>query len=140
MTGEQQMRTKKPKCKDAPKGAPKKMSLRDEIGWKKMVEVNSDGYSACAIRYAERWACLMEGRIAEGDTIEKCAEKTSLLADSEGISGCMYGIAVSILSQVWVHGEQLRRWHNKDAQLGTEGDEANEKGGVLNPAMVRIGQ
>lgn len=33
---------------------------------------------------------------------------------------------------------KLRRWHNKDIQLGTEGDAANESGGVLNPALLHI--
>lgn len=51
----------------------------------------------------------------------------------------MYGCAVSILSQVWIHGEELRRWHNLDSQIGTEGEKANESGGVLNPAVLNIG-
>lgn len=120
-------------------GAPEKMSLRDEAGWKQFVEVNTDGYGSGVIRFAERWARLMEGRIAKGDTMEKFAKETSHLADNEGITGFMYGCAVSILSKVWVHGEQLQRWHNKSIQLGTEGDRANEQGGVLNPALLSIG-
>ena len=67
------------------------------------------------------------------------AKKICFNVDQEGITGFMYGCAVGILSQVWVHGEQLRRWQNKDTQIGTEGDEANEKGGVLNPALLRFG-
>ncbi len=54
-------------------------------------------------------------------------------------AGFMYGTAVSILSQTWKHGEQLRRWHNKETQIGNEGDIANEKGGTLNPALLTIG-
>lgn len=61
------------------------------------------------------------------------------LANTDGITGFMYGCAVSGLAKFWKHGEQLRRWHNKDSQLGTEGDEANESGGVLNPAILTIG-
>jgi hypothetical protein len=44
-----------------------------------------------------------------------------------------------MLAKCWLHGEALRRWHNKDTQIGTEGDRANERGGVLNPAMLSIG-
>ena len=44
-----------------------------------------------------------------------------------------------MLAQCWVHGEALRRWHNRDTQIGTEGDKANESGGVLNPALLTIG-
>ena len=35
--------------------------------------------------------------------------------------------------------DRLRRWHNKATQIGTEGDKANETGGVLNPALLTIG-
>lgn len=118
--------------------APEKMTLRDEEGWKKSVEANKDGYGSGVIRFAERWARLMEGRIANGDTVEGCADEASHLADNEGITGFMYGAAVSILSQVWVHGEQLRRWHNLSTQIGNEGVKANESGGVLNPALLSI--
>lgn len=89
-------------------------------------------------RYAEKWADLMEARIAAGQTVEQCAKQTSNEADTEGITVFMYGCAVSILSQAWEHGEELRRWHNRDTQIGTEGDEANERGGVLNPALLSI--
>jgi hypothetical protein len=36
-------------------------------------------------------------------------------------------------------GEELRRWHNKDVQIGDEGEKANETpGAVLNPALLTI--
>ncbi len=121
------------------KMAPEKMTLRDEEGWKQIVEKNSDGYGSGVIRFAERWARLMESRIFNGDTVEMCAEEASSLADNEGITGFMYGCAVSILSQVWVHGDELRRWHNLKTQIGNEGEKANKSGGVLNPALLSIG-
>jgi len=34
----------------------------------------------------------------------------------------MYGAAVAILSKVWKHGEELRRWHNLKTQIGDEGE------------------
>lgn len=58
---------------------------------------------------------------------------------TEGITGFMYGCAVSALAHFWAHGEALRRWHNLDTQIGTEGEKANESGGVLNPALLNIG-
>jgi len=48
-----------------------------------------------------------------------------------GITGFMYGCAVNLLSQCWKHGEELRKWHNKE--YGHEGD------GVVNPAVFTIG-
>ncbi|MBU4347353.1 hypothetical protein KKF23_02240 [Patescibacteria group bacterium] len=114
------------------------MTLRDEEGWKKTVTANTDGYGGGFISFAERWARLMEGRMANGDTLQACAEETSSLADNEGITGFMYGCAVSILSQVWIHGEELRRWHNLKTQIGNEGEKANARGGVLNPALLSV--
>lgn len=119
--------------------APEKMTLRDEEGWKKAVVANTDGYDDGVMSFAERWARLMEGRMANGDTLEACADEASSLADNEGITGFMYGCAVSILSQAWIHGEQLRRWHNLKTQIGREGEKANESGGVLNPALLSLG-
>lgn len=101
--------------------------------------VNSDPYGRRCFTYATDWADLMEAQIAKGRTVEAVAKKTSHDADTDGITGFMYGTAVSILSQTWTHGEELRRWHNLDTQLGTEGEKANESGGVLNPALLNIG-
>ena len=106
-------------------------------GWKAK---NEDPYGAAVFRFAERWADLMEARLASGSTLTDCADETSREADDEGITGFMYGMAVSILSQVWVHGEALRRWHNLDTQIGDEGEKANESGGVLNPALLNVGK
>lgn len=134
------------------------MRFKDEEGWLKSVEANTDPYGAAIIRYAERWANLMEDRMAsllEGritpensqealladpsPLVSEVAKQTSHDADTEGITGFMYGCAVSILSQVWYYGEALRRWHNLATQLRNEGERANESGGVLNPALLSIG-
>lgn len=115
------------------------MELTDREGWEKTVEANQDPYGACAIRYCKRWAEMMEAELEKGKTIQEVAEETSHKADTEGITGFMYGCAVSILSQVWAHGEGLRRWHNLDTQIGDEGERANKEGGVLNPALLSIG-
>lgn len=121
--------------------SPEKMTLKEgsEEDWAKTVEINSDGYGSGVIRFAERWARLMEGRLAAGITVENCADECSRTADNEGITGFMYGCAVGILSKVWAHGEELRSWHNLKTQIGTEGEKANENGGVLNPALLSIG-
>lgn len=103
-------------------------------------EMNSkDGYSKGVVDYTERWAVTMEAKIAEGAKLEDIAKDTSHAADTDGITGFMYGCAVQALSHFWIHGEQLRRWHNLDSQIGNEGEKANESGGVLNPAILEIG-
>ncbi len=117
------------------------ISLKDEAGWNKSVEVNKDDpYSAAVMEYADLWARLMQREMASGKALVDIADTTSHEADISGITGFMYGCAVSILSVCWEHGEALRLWHNKDTQIGTEGDAANESGGVLNPALLNIGE
>lgn len=115
------------------------IELADEEGWNKFKSNNTDGYGGRVVRYAEEWARLMQTRLANGETIPQCADELSRLADDDGITGYMYGCAVGVLAKVWKHGEALRRWHNKETQIGTEGDKANETGGVLNPAVLSIG-
>ena len=99
---------------------------------------NDDPYSKAAVDYAEQWASLMESAIAEGKVIEDVAKQLSHDADTDGITGFMYGCAVEGLAHFWEHGEQLRRWHNLDTQIQHEGEKANESGGVLNPALLNI--
>jgi hypothetical protein len=78
--------------------------------------------------------------LAEGYKLEAIADECSNKADIPcGITGFMYGCAVSSLVNCWKHGEELRVWHNKKHQLKDEGDKANASGGVLNPALLCIG-
>lgn len=114
------------------------MRLKDEKGWQKSLDANQDPYGACGLRYTERWADLMEARMAEGAKLEDIAKETSHEADTEGIIGFMYGCAVSLLGHVWEHGDKLRRWHNLETQIGDEGERANEEGTTLNPALLSI--
>lgn len=116
------------------------IELANADGWQKFKTVNSDGYGGAVVTYSERWARLMQVEMANGKNLKDVADATSHEADLEGITGFMYGCAVSTLSQCWKHGEQLRRWHNDvKTQLGNEGEKANESGGVLNPALLSIG-
>lgn len=106
--------------------------------WDTTVAANGDPYGKAVVDYARRWAELMEQKIEAGAKLEDIAKDTSHEANTEGITGFMYGCAVGILAKVWVHGEELRRWHNLDTQIGTEGEKANETGGTLNPALMTV--
>ena len=94
------------------------------------VEINSDCYSKFVIDYMIRWANMMEERISNGEKIDSIAEETSRKADTDRITGFMYGCAVNLLSQFWEYGEELRNWHNR--QYGYEGD------GTVNPAIMAV--
>lgn len=102
----------------------------------------SYGYGTYA--FASQWAAKMEAMKKDGSSIADIAKPAcdAVLKESNetlgGLTGAMYGFAVGILANSWRYGEELRTWHNKDIQMGTEGDDANKKGGVLNPAMLGI--
>lgn len=110
-----------------------------EQEYKEWYDKNDDSYGRTCFIYAEKWAELMEEAIESGQELKDIAEDLSYKANEEGITGFMYGVAVSILSFAWIHGEELRKWHNLDSQIGNEGEKANESGGVLNPALLSIG-
>jgi len=99
---------------------------------------NQDPYGKGVVDFSETWANLMEQELASGKKIADIAKDTSHKADTDGITGFMYGCAVSGLAHFWEHGEELRRWHNLDTQVRNEGEKANESGGVLNPAILNI--
>lgn len=115
------------------------MQIINQEVWNKGRSNNQDGYGKAIYDYAERWADLIEQAIAEGKKLQDVADELSHLADTEGITGFMYGAAVATLSHVWKHGEELRRWHNLKTQIGNEGERANANGQVLNPAILNIG-
>lgn len=99
--------------------------------WNKFVEVNShNDYSKAVVDYAKRWAELMETEISKGNKLVDIADRTSREADTDGITGFMYGCAVNVLSQMWERGEELCKWHNKE--YGYDGD------GIVNPAILTV--
>lgn len=106
-----------------------------EMEYQDWYDKNSDPYGRACFTYAERWAEMLEEKIeASSDSVKQVlidnAEKLSHKADKEGITGFMYGAAVSILAHCWVHGEELRKWHNKE--YGYEGE------GCVNPAIITV--
>lgn len=100
--------------------------------WENCKAINSkDGYSNCVIDYTILWAQYMEYLMAKHDKkLSDVWDMSSHLADIYGITGFMYGYAVSILSSVWKYGEELRVQHN--SKYNHEGD------GVVNPAILTI--
>lgn len=114
---------------------------RDEAKWQEGVAAQKgDGYGLGVYGFAEAWARLIQGRIANGEQLADVADECCSVADkAHGITGFMYGCAVSVLAHCWKHGEELRQWHNLKTQIRDEGTRANESGGVLNPALLSVG-
>lgn len=112
---------------------------REYADWR---EKNADPYGRRCFTFAEEWADRLEARMVDGidptAVIAAHAEEDARDADTDGITGFMYGMSVQILARAWLHGDALRRWHNLEAQIGDEGERANEGGATLNPAVMRI--
>jgi len=114
---------------------PKLVKVKKYKEWK---DNQNDGYGLACFSFAENWAKLMQKEftnhnIENPDVLSmlEYAEKCSHDADTEGITGFMYGMAVTILAEHWKYGEALRKWHNKE--YGCENTE-----GVVNPAILTI--
>lgn len=86
---------------------------RDATAWQVAVDAqNGEICGLAVLLFAERWARLMQKAMIGGKSIAAIADDTASIADTGiGISGFMYGAAVSILAQTWVYGEELKQWH-----------------------------
>lgn len=108
-----------------------------EDAYKHFVEINSkDPYSSACVRFMTRWAELMEKTIKTNGQPEKVIallmDKTAKEADTEGITGFMYGCAVQALNEFWEYGEILNHYHNKAYGV-------DDNSGTVNPAILTIG-
>lgn len=106
------------------------MEIKDIKAYEDWKANNTDPYGQGIFRYAEKWANLMETHINNGEKLQDIAKETSHKADTEGITGFMYGASVNILSHCWKYGEELRKWHN--GEYDYEGD------GVVNPSVLTV--
>lgn len=111
---------------------------------------NSDPYGRAVFIYLEALANEYEKRIeAEKPDVtneeeliaffEKHHQECERIADEPagGITGFMYGRAISCLRDCWVHGAALNRWLNRKWNP-EQGDEISDNGGSINPAILTI--
>lgn len=96
---------------------------KDQEVYNEWFEANKDDpYGTAMLNFAVRWARAMQ---VNPDRELACRD-----ADIEGITGFMYGGAVTFLTRCWTGGDDLRKWHN--ASYNVESD------GVVNPAIVTL--
>ena len=112
------------------------MPITNHEKWNRYVEINDDPYGKACVDVARRVMELLD----EGEEFD-CHEVISK-ADEEtevgGITGFMAGCVAELVSICHSRGEEFRRKWNIDTQISSEGDAANESGGVLNPAVLSI--
>lgn len=110
------------------------MQIRNQRTWDAMVQNNTHSYGSEIIRFSERWADLMEEKMASGARLKDIAEETSYEAGTEGINPWMFGHSLRVLVKCWKHGNALRRWYN--SKFGMEGKFANWNGMLLIPFHI----
>lgn len=115
-------------------------------------KAEKDAYSVRALEYGIQWADLMEGEISKlqgPPTVpaqailchffHKRADALSKIADVDGITGFMFGIAASLIADCWVYGKDFVAWHNTQNACSEESaKEYTEAGQAVNPALIEI--
>lgn len=100
-----------------------------------------DAYSLRAFEYGYQWAALMESRMRLDQSVKVAAiaEGCGHEADYDGITGNMYSYGVAMASDCWIHGAELRVWHNERyIDSAEELAKINASGGVVNTSVLEI--
>lgn len=105
--------------------------------WERCVKINKDSYGKACVDVARRVMEILDEEPGDFDP-----HKIVCRADEEvkagGITGFMAGCVANMVSSFHSRGEEFRKKWNLFHQVGTEGERANEKGGVINPALMSI--
>jgi len=112
------------------------MPISNQEKWQKYQDSNTDDYGEACVKVARRVMEILD----EGDAFDP--HDIICRADEEtgvgGITGFMAGAMASMVSLCHSRGDEFRRKWNLDTQIQTEGEKANESGGVLNPALMSM--
>ena len=111
------------------------MKLKNEKLWNEYVAKNTDPYGKCIVNVAKRVMELLdnENKVDARNLVMRAEKELKA-----GLTGFMAGAVASIVSTCHKKGEEFRKSWNNDVAIGDEGKKANDSGGVLNPAIVRI--
>lgn len=101
--------------------------------WDKYVEINKDAYGKACVDVARK---VMEYLDKEKDF--DCHELLCRADEEDDLTGFMAGCIASMVSECHSRGEEFRKKWNINYQISDEGEKANKKGGILNPALVTI--
>lgn len=113
------------------------MPITDEKLWNSWVKANKDPYGKCCVDVARQVMEILDKEPGDfdGDDLINRADKE---IKAGGITGFMAGCVAGMVSKAHSRGEEFRKKWNLSNQIGTEGEKANESGGVLNPALLTI--
>lgn len=91
-----------------------------------------NAYERGGVKLMEVWGGMMEKVMEHGFSVAGAAEVTSDAADlAVGASGSLHEAACAALQRYWVHGDELKAWHDqKCAQEQAEVDQWYQQEGA----------
>lgn len=108
-----------------------------EIFWQmKLADSQQDAAEMQALRFAARWANLMETAIADGARLEDIGNETCLQAAMGGLDWVYFSWAVFRIASAWVHGTEFAAWRN--SLLRPDVEAIRRADPVLNPPITVI--
>jgi hypothetical protein len=116
------------------------MPISDQVSWDKWVAANTDAYGGACINVAREAMRLLDERPEPITDTHKLICDADDAAKTGGITGFMAGCVAQMIAKCHSRGEEFRRAWNGENQLGDEGDRANDKGTILNPAVLCVGK
>ena len=98
-----------------------------ELIWTCFVYRNSKHfYNRSVVEYACRWAKYMQHLIeTQHKNVFQIAENTAHVCNIDCITGFQFNYALSALSEVWLYGDELRKWYNKKYGIKQDGNNVN---------------
>ena len=105
--------------------------------WQKWEQNNQDPYGKCCVDVARRAMEILDEEPEDFD-VHKLICRADDDIKAGGITGFMAGCVAQKISHCHSRGEEFRRKWNLHYQIRDEGEKANEKGTVLNPAILNV--
>lgn len=98
-----------------------KMKKGQEKLWRTFVDENSSTvYERQIVEFTIKWVTRMEEAISKKASWQKVLEEVYNNLEHFNVDYVQRNEALSILTRVWVYGEELRRYHN--SRFSYEGD------------------
>jgi hypothetical protein len=122
------------------------MRVNNETEWKAAIDLSGCEEEARellsdVVEFAISWCELMEAEIGGPFelTVADVARETSQRAlKADEMTGGTYALALSLICPHWIHGEELRTWHNLDISPA-HGEEMNAKpNAIIDPSTMFI--
>jgi hypothetical protein len=109
------------------------MNLKDPEGWQKAQDANQDPYGGACIEVARNIMAKLD------DAEFEITDVVQIICDEEGgLTMFQAGAVSSMIAAFHERGDEWRRAWNLANQIQDEGEKANEKGTILNPAVMNV--